>query len=157
MDVDWRYVLVGAGLLGGAIFYFHIGHVIDYEIIRPAVAREAREYADKVGKPMINIGCGETDWGDVNVDIVPRNVKGFMQLDVSKPMPFKDKEFGSALASHILEHLEDPDSALAEWHRIADRVYVLVPSLWNAWSWLTPEHKWVFLCVPHPRIRIPYR
>jgi len=149
---------LGLGALAaGGLFYFDVAHFIDYEVVRPFVARLAREYADRVGKPMINVGCGETDWGDVNVDIVLRSVKGFMQLDASKHMPFKDKEFGSLLASHVLEHLEYPDGALDEWHRIADRVFVLVPSPWNAWSWLTPEHKYVFLGVPQPRIRIPFR
>jgi len=157
VEVDWTAVLGAGALAAGALFYFHVGHVIDYEVIRPAVAREAREYADGLGKPMINVGCGETDWGDVNVDNTPQKVKGFIQLDVNKRMPFKDKQFGSLLASHVLEHLEDPDAALDEWHRIADRVYVLVPSPWNAWSWLTPEHKWLFFGVPQPRIRIPFR
>lgn len=143
--------------VGAVVSYFWLGHVIDYEVIRPNIARQAREYADSVGKPMINVGCGQTDWGDINVDIEPQNVRNFIQLDVGQHMPFADKQFGALLASHVLEHLEDPDTAFNEWCRIANRVYIAVPSLWNGWGWLTPQHKWVFLGIPQPRIRIPFR
>ncbi len=56
--------------------------------------------------------------------------KGFegIQCDITKPLPFRDKAFGTACALDVLEHLYDPLSTLKEMSRIARQVVVVVPN-----------------------------
>jgi len=105
--------------------------------------REAYEYARSVKKPVLNAGCGVLPpFGDVNLDVVPRHVPNFVLGNI-EDMPFGDKEFGACVASHVLEHTDDPERALRECHRVADRVWVVAPPLWDVGTWLTPTHKWL--------------
>jgi hypothetical protein len=50
------------------------------------------------------------------------------------------------LASHILEHLPDPQRALSEWLRVVggdhNALFVITPCPWVPHTWLHPEHKW---------------
>lgn len=113
---------------------------------RRVVWKMAREYADKVGKPMLNVGCGQDPnfMGDYNLDIAENRIMpNFIRASVYE-IPFPDKYFGSVLCSHVLEHLDDPKKALEEMTRVADRVYVVVPVAFKLSTWLHPEHKWVF-------------
>jgi len=108
--------------------------------------REAREYCDRVGKPLLNVGCGQNPRfiGDVNVDVYPsRILPGYRQADVHR-LPFRDKEFGAAVAFSVLEHVDNPAQALRELSRVADRVYVTVPHYLNPYPYFRPGHKWVF-------------
>lgn len=57
-------------------------------------------------------------------------------------IPYPDKYFGAVIASHVVEHVDDPDKALAEMHRVADRVYNIVPQFWAPHTWFYPDHKW---------------
>jgi len=105
----------------------------------------ARKAARKAGKPLLNAGCGSkfTDLSDVNLDIVPREVPHFFNGDIQKLSQFKDKQFGAVYASHVVEHVEDFDSALKELDRVAENVYVITPfPLWPS-AWLCPSHKWI--------------
>lgn len=134
-------------------FYCIGGHIIDYHIIKPVVASEARKYCDSVGKPLLNLACNKTSYGDVNCDISYQEVENFQICDATNLSQFKDKEFGAVFASHILEHLDDPNKALEEWNRVADKVYILTPSWFNMWAWAQPEHKWMFIGDEKIRIR----
>lgn len=128
-------------------------------IVRPSlIARDARRFANARGKPLLNVGCGTrassirstvlgpTLWGDVNCDInaptacVDGNRQP-CQCDIHS-LPYPDKFFGAVIASHVLEHVDDPASALRELHRVADRVYAIVPSWWAPHTWLHPGHRW---------------
>ncbi len=48
--------------------------------------------------------------------------------DVRTRLPFRDDAFGVAVLSHVVEHLDDPVSALREASRIARFVVVEVPT-----------------------------
>lgn len=105
----------------------------------------AKKSAIKAGKPLLNAGCGSkfTDQSDVNLDIEPKEVARFVNGDIQKLSQFKDKQFGAVYASHVLEHVEDVDSALQEFRRVAENVYVITPfPLWPS-AWLCPSHKWI--------------
>lgn len=114
-------------------------------LVRPALAaRKARKAADARGKPLISVVdagglrarlLGPTLWGDVNVEVV----------DDDPELPYDDKEFGALIASHVLEHMDDPIAALTEWERVADELFVVVPRWWAPHTWLHPGHRWVFL------------
>ena len=58
---------------------------------------------------------------------------------------FEDKTFSVALLSHVLEHCENPERALAEAQRVADNVVVELPSPLDITAWTTPSHRWVFI------------
>ncbi|MDP3910427.1 MAG: class I SAM-dependent methyltransferase [Gemmatimonadales bacterium] len=130
-----------------------------YDVLwRPSiVAREARAAADARGKPLLNVGAGTpgsslrtfvagpTLWGDVNLDVAaPRGTPGPDRVtwgDIHA-LPFGDAAFGAAIASHVLEHVADPARAMAELHRVADQVFVIVPRWWAPHTWLHPGHRW---------------
>ena len=135
-------------------------YVLDV-LVRPAlVAREAQTFARAMRKPVLNVGAGTpgsslrtvllgpTQWGDVNCDIAapraqPCAPHAVCYCDGAK-LPYPNKFFGAVVASHVLEHMKDPSVALAEWHRVADRVYVIVPKWWAPHTWLHPGHRWYF-------------
>ena len=130
---------------GQRIKAFSICLMVAFGYKRPII-HQARQAADKAGKPMLNAGCGSayTELSDVNLDIVPRQVDNFVCGDIQNLRMFKDKQFGAVYASHVLEHVQNPDIALSELRRVAEKVFIITPlPLWP-WAWLHPEHKWVF-------------
>jgi SAM-dependent methyltransferase len=110
--------------------------------VLPAVGEQER-------MKVLDVGCGATPKGDVNVDLFPndikqcgvswnpKNVKNFVLADAEN-LPFKDKSFEVLLAFHVLEHLKNPLKALHEWKRVADVVTIKVPSPYHIES--TPSH-----------------
>jgi len=146
-------IAIAAGLFGvGAYVY-------DVLILPARKAKKAREEADDTDKPMLNVGAGtpgsslraalfgNTTWGDVNMDIAAdRGVRcgpnSVCYGDVHK-IPYPDKHFGTAIASHVIEHVENPIGAIRELHRVADKVHVVVPKLWAPHTYLHPGHRWI--------------
>jgi len=110
------------------------------------VFNRAKRAARKARKLLLNAGCGSayTELSDVNLDIITREVQNFVHGDIQDLSMFKNKQFGAVYASHVLEHVEDPDSALRELKRVAENVFIITPCpLWPS-AWLHPDHKWVF-------------
>jgi len=115
--------------------------------LREASERGAAQWvadvlAEASGKPTINIGCKRDKWGSVRCDINPQG--GAVYGDACH-LDFPDKTFSVAMLSHVLEHVEDPEQVLLEAHRIADEVIAIVPNAFNVNTWLSPEHRWVFV------------
>jgi SAM-dependent methyltransferase len=143
------------------IAMYGLGAYVADVITRPElVARRARQAANRRGKPLLNVGAGtpgssvrvlvmgQTNWGDVNCDLAgvgrpgPRPLRDHVyQADVQR-LPFRDKEFGAVIASHVLEHVPRPDVALCELGRVADEVFVICPPWWAPHTWLHPGHQW---------------
>jgi len=114
------------------------------------VARLARGVADRNGKPLANLGAGvkgkslrasimgERLWGDVNLDAeAPLVAHGPDVVSFCNyyAIQWPDKHFGALFACDVLETLEYPELALREWNRVADRVFVVVPSRWRPDKW----------------------
>ncbi len=129
-----------------------------YDVIyRPAViAQKAHAYAAKKGKPVINVGAGTPQsslrvrlfgpqlYGDINCDLNGKaqcTPKGVCQCDIMN-LKFPNKYFGAAIASHVIEHVPDPQKAVRELMRVADAVYIIVPLWWAPHTWLYTDHKW---------------
>jgi len=104
------------------------------------------------GRGIINLGAGPyriqsrviAEEPDVlaNVDAVLDGLPHFTHLDIEQePLPFADKSFGCAFASHVLEHLDNWQFALAEACRVADHVVVVLPHPDSLSGLLSPEHK----------------
>jgi ubiquinone/menaquinone biosynthesis C-methylase UbiE len=85
-------------------------------------------------------------WGDVNVDIAAHPEQACFPTTVcfgdAHKLPFPDKAFGAVIASHVIEHVKDPVTALNELDRVADEVFVITPRWWAPHTWLHPGHRW---------------
>jgi len=94
----------------------------------------------------LNICCGATDGGGINVDIqMHEAVANFVQVSDICCLPFEDKQFDTVLCSHTLEHVDDPRAFYQELQRVGKHVTVLVPPLWDITAAFSPvEHKWIF-------------
>jgi SAM-dependent methyltransferase len=91
----------------------------------------------------LNLGSGN-DYldGYVNVD---NNIhfKANVSCDLdSYPYPFADNEFDEILASHIIEHLDDPLDFLQEIYRLAkDGAKIIIKCPHFSGNWFHPGHK----------------
>lgn len=143
-----------------------------YDVIYRSRSAEvaARDYCDTAGKPLLVVGAG-TPGSSLRAQILGPQRSGEVNLDLAASAPcagvdelawvtaggppchgdahdlsrWPDRTFGAVLATHVLEHLADPDRALAEWRRVADRVYVVVPQPWWIHAWAHPGHRQVFV------------
>ena len=144
----------------GVIVGYALGTYIVDVVLRPElVARQARAAADRRGKPLLNVGCGTpgssvrvailgpTDWGDINTDIAepqywrPGDGREVRHGDVLC-LPFGRKQFGAVIASHVVEHVTNPERAIKELQRVADEVFVICPRWWAPHTWFHPGHRW---------------
>jgi len=89
-------------------------------------------------------------YGDVCMDIDRRAIYGHpcgIIADVTH-IPFSNKIFGAAFASHLLEHLpttSDAKKALAELNRVAEAVFIVYPSRQSIAGWVIADHHlWVW-------------
>ncbi len=151
---DMIKTIAGTALLGG------LGYVVDVPIRRRLAARRARKHADSRGLPLLNVGAGTNDtaftgptlYGDVNVDLygsndVPHGTPGIVTYaDAHNLEDFEDGQFGAVLACHLIEHLEDPQAAIAEFKRVTgndpDALFIITPSWWSPITWIHPAHLW---------------
>jgi len=144
------WVAVGVGYVVGT-------YLADVVMHPRQIAKFARQEADRRQKPLLNVGAGTPTSslsnalfgpqlvGDVNMDISTENPHCRMDKvcygDIMD-IPFSDKEFGAVLASHVIEHVDDPTKAFAELGRVADVSFVIVPKWWAPHTWLHPGHQW---------------
>jgi len=76
----------------------------------------------------LNVGCGSDPWGDVRLDVAFRFITMHFKPTVladAHHLPFKDGSFELVKASHLLEHLRNPQKALDEMLRVATKEVVL--------------------------------
>ena len=128
--------------------------IADEHTERAQVIAETEAYARASGKPMLIVGrpkgkhtAGNPELGDVCVDIDPQVLiecpgTGLV-ADIQQPLPFPDKHFGATSIMHVLEHVDDPFTALAELGSVSDVVFVAYPKRWSALNWIQSDHKWI--------------
>lgn len=133
------------------------------------ISQKSRRYkaavacAQRLGKPLLVAGGPWSNrkirrWlnmpahgdGDVCLDLERQALGGHpygVIADVTQ-IPFCDKVFGAAFASHLLEHLPTIDHAkraLSELNRVAEAVFVAYPSRQSVGAWLHRGHSlWVW-------------
>ncbi len=95
----------------------------------------------------LNICCGKTDGGGVNVDIVKHaEIPNLVVVDDIYNLPFQPNQFAHTLCSHTIEHVEDPKAFYEELDRVSENVTMVVPPLWDLSAVLNVvEHRWIFL------------
>lgn len=126
-------------------------------IERHTYYKEAREYCDMIGKPMLRIGMRKYFWeppdADVTVDIdheVESTIGGVCADERS--LPFANKEFGVCINQHTLEHLsniEDAEQAINESFRVADIAVLLTPSPYSVFTNIFNPHHNLRLYFDH--------
>ena len=92
----------------------------------------------------LNLGCSKDykeNWTNLDIN---KGCKADVYHDLnSYPYPFEDEEFDYILASHVVEHLDDPVKAIKELKRILKdngELCVVVPHYTNPMSY-SPRHK----------------
>ena len=82
---------------------------------------------------ILDIGCGfnANQYASTICDILDLKEyysdRKFVKLDGEK-LPFNDKEFDFVIASHVLEHVQNPTNFLKEISRVAKQGYIEVPT-----------------------------
>lgn len=136
--ITWLLTILGGNIVAAALYH---------EIEKNLVTEEAYKYARARDKPVLDFGCGFRPRGDYNVDVKPRSAPNFIRIQsFARPqLPFSDKFFGSALAFHVIEHTSNPENAVRELRRTAEKVFILTPKPFWIMSWLQPDHQWIFI------------
>lgn len=152
-------LLLPLALFGAWQAAVQLGQVAERQLNYRAAEAEAR----RRGKPLLVVGgplgsnplrrllplpahpCGNTCF-----DLDPaacRHCRRSVQGDVRDLSMFRDRQFGVAFVSHVLEHMptiEGLNRAVVELARVADVVYVVGPRKASLIAWLIPSHHlWV--------------
>ncbi|WP_309492829.1 methyltransferase domain-containing protein [Candidatus Hecatella orcuttiae] len=98
-----------------------------------------------MGKNLVlDVGCGRSKQGDVNVDIDP-TVKPDVVADMHH-LPFQDKSFNKVFITHAFEHSGNPELLLRELTRVSKtQVTIIVPNalaLFYFAIYLITAHRW---------------
>jgi len=133
-----------------AIVLLPLLNFVSYRIMG-GIIRNRREKWD------VNICCGKTDGGGVNVDIVNHaDVPNLIVVDDIYQLPFSTNQFEHLLCSHTIEHVEDPVAFYEELGRIARHVTLVVPPLWDPSAVCNVfEHRWLFLTLRKEHHSLP--
>lgn len=109
-------------------------------------ARSVRKFVQRNAVPehtILDAGCGtglnlrNLPPGSVGLDLNPRNVELVVRRLPDHPvmlgdleaMPFEDESFGTVLCTEVLEHVPNPDKALAEIRRVLRPGGILIGSV----------------------------
>ncbi len=103
-------------------------------MIKRSSKNKVEKILEKNNWLVLDIGCGYTANKYANVICDTQDLKSFykdknfVQLN-DKKLPFKDNEFDFIIASHVLEHVEDPIFFLNEIQRVSSKGgYIEVPT-----------------------------
>ena len=126
-------------------------HWYSYHHLKPSIIKRRRWD--------LNICCGTTDGGGVNVDIVQHaDVPNFIKVDNIYRLPFADGQFDTVLCSHTAEHVDYPQRFDRELRRVGKEVVYILPPIWDlAASLNIHEHRWLFFSVRKMHTTLPAR
>ena len=132
-----KFILSLAALL---LILLPILNWISYRVLG-GIIRNRRKVWD------LNICCGKTDGGGINVDIVRHgDIPNLVVVDDIYRLPFSTNQFDYTLCSHTIEHVEDPSAFYEELRRVSKHVTLVVPPLWDLSAVFNIfEHRWLFL------------
>lgn len=136
-------------IIAGILLYFYISHFLSYSLLKKKILKR-----QKWG---INICCGKTDGGGINVDIVRHgDIPNFVLVKDIYNLPFRDQQFDAVLCSHTIEHVDNPEKFFRELKRIGKKVSIVIPPLWDITAALNVfEHKFIFLSLKKEHTQLP--
>lgn len=116
-------------------------HLI-YQLHDRALARAARRH---VGGRLLDIGCGVKPYAAMMAPLVREHVGvdraeglhgtgGVDLIGTAYSIPVEDGSFDAVLCTSVLEHLEEPEQALRECHRVlraGGAALYTVPFIWH--------------------------
>jgi ubiquinone/menaquinone biosynthesis C-methylase UbiE len=87
---------------------------------------------------ILNVGCGDETFADVNVDLyrngaencqirrrtvirMPQSICNFV-LASAEYLPFRDAAFEVVCCYHVIEHLDNPEKLMSEAMRVSNRL-----------------------------------
>ena len=115
------------------------------ELERHIVFNAAKEESDRLGLPLVNYGCKVMDpfasKSDLNLDVEYREVPNFKLIEPDGRIPLPDNS-GVVFASHVLEHVNDPEKVLNDMMRVGP-TFVVMPKWWSLHNWVNTRHKWI--------------
>lgn len=136
-------------ILSVIILYALLAHHVSYSLVKKKIINGQ--------KWDLNICCGKTDGGGVNVDIVKhQDLPHFYQVDDIYNLPFAEGHFETVLSSHTIEHVDDPKRFFSELQRVGKQVTLIVPPLYDLGAVFNIfEHKWIFLTCKKRHHELP--
>lgn len=137
-------------VLAGIFALMPLLNLLSYRVMG-SIIRNRREKWD------LNICCGKTDGGGVNVDIEKHaDIPNLVIVDDIYNLPFSTKQFEHVLCSHTIEHVDDPEAFFEELKRVSNDVTLVIPPLWDLSAVLNIfEHRWIFLTFRKEHHRLP--
>src|SRR4030043_2036227 len=103
--MKWILLLLSLASLSQAL------NVLSYRVLKRRILRQR--------KWDLNIGCGKTDGGGGNADIVAHaGLPNFRLIDSGYHLPFEENQFETVLASHTMEHVDEPAAFFKELTRV---------------------------------------
>ncbi len=147
--INMHTILIILIVIGAIIIFSSIAHLISYFWMKNRVVRSQ--------KWDLNICCGKTDGGGTNADIFKhKGVPNFVHVKSVYKLPFKNKQFKTAICSHTLEHVRHPDKFYKELNRVAKEVTILIPPLYDLGAVFDIfEHRWIFLTCKSKHKTLP--
>jgi len=102
-------------------------------------------YRDKSGDARLNIGAGETTWGDIRLDV--NRTDQVSLLGDMHSLPLDDDVCSEVLVDNVLEHSPNTTEVLREIHRVlrpGGVTYVYVPYYTAHGAYADPTHRSFF-------------
>src|SRR5437667_8799773 len=110
----------------------------------------SEDEGESMTKPILDVGCGPDEWGDVRLDIDLRTQTGVKsQLNVMADahyLPFIDKAFYYVRCWHVLEHIAFPALAVCETRELGIRQTFVSRSMMGS------SENYFVICSPSPVI-----
>lgn len=143
-------LIITALLVITLLVYCKIAHLISYHWLKNKIVKRK--------KWDLNICCGQTDGGGINVDIVEqKNIPNLKIVRDIYKLPFKNNQFQSVLCSHTIEHVDDPQAFFKELQRVGQKVTLVIPPLYDITAALNIfEHKHLFLSFKKEHHQLPH-
>jgi len=85
------------------------------------------------GKQILEVGCYKLPFvfGSQTMDIAATRTHPVVHDASLAPWPFREGQFSVCIMSHVVEHLDDPGTAIAEAARVADWLVIALPLNWR--------------------------
>jgi hypothetical protein len=133
-----KWVQILSGLILVVIILRLLNHLNSNILKRRIVARKEWD---------LNICCGKTDGGGINVDVFPHiDIPNFLHISDIYNLPFRDGSFESVLCCDTIARVDDPQRMYNELKRVGKDITLVVTPIWDICSAFNIfKNRYVFL------------